>query len=43
VEALFDHTGQFTSQPVTDAVYEIIGRVPRSIRQRALDHAEAFR
>jgi hypothetical protein len=36
VEAPFDHTGQFTPQPVTDALYKITGRVPRSIRQWAL-------
>jgi uncharacterized protein YbjT (DUF2867 family) len=36
-------TTQFTPQPVTDAVYEITGRVPRPLHQWTLDHAEAFR
>jgi len=43
VEALFDHAGPFTPQPVTSAVYDITGRSPRSIHQWTLDHADAFR
>ncbi|MFD8495549.1 SDR family oxidoreductase [Amycolatopsis sp. NPDC059657] len=43
VEALFDGAGTFAVQPVTSRVEEITGQAPRSIRQWALDHAEAFR
>jgi uncharacterized protein YbjT (DUF2867 family) len=42
VEALFDSGTEFDPQPVTSAVQDITGQAPRSIRQWALDHADAF-
>ncbi|MGI9002567.1 MAG: SDR family oxidoreductase [Pseudonocardia sp.] len=43
VAALFDSTTAFPPQPVTSTVQDITGHAPRSIRQWALDHADAFR
>jgi hypothetical protein len=43
VAALFDSTTAPPPQPVTSTVQDITGHAPRSVRQWALDHADAFR